>query len=62
MSRLTPALSDLWWNEFVAEAAALLDRWHYQPAPMPTTCPCTDCGRNQPLMDCPECAGTGELK
>lgn len=29
---------------------------------VPTLCTCTDCGRNQPLKNCPECGGKGELK
>ncbi|QLG11766.1 hypothetical protein HLB42_21680 (plasmid) [Deinococcus sp. D7000] len=24
------------------------------------SCDCTDCGRNQPLIGCPDCGGTGQ--
>lgn len=29
--------------------------------PQPTLCSCTDGGRNQPLMNCPECRGEGRV-
>ena len=60
-NHLHRALSENGYGCLVVIRGEYVEYAKYWPNPQPSTCPCTDGRRNNPLLGCPECGGTGEL-